>query len=498
MTAAPDRSGSRALLIGVAHYTHPDIPDIPAATTNLTDLRRVLTAEKGGGFATEHCTLLTDPDHSTQIGAAISTAAHEAGEVLLVYFTGHGLLDRRGRLHLALSSSDPAFSQVGWTSVPFTMLREEILDSPARARILILDCCFSGRAFEAMSGDAGLVAGQTEIRGTYTIVSSAANETSYAPAGHRNTAFTAALLAAAGTPGLALDELYRETDRRLHRDGHPRPRRRSIDIAGDLRLFGIAADEQQHRTDAESGDSDLAHRLGSGQEHQGGTEDAESRYGRAAVDGDSDAMRDLADLLYERGASTEAESWYRRAAEAGHSDAMRNLGFQLYGRGELAEAESWYRRAAAAGDSAAMRNVGILLAERDESAEAEVWYQKAINAGDTLAMYNFGVLLGERGELAEAENWYRRAADAGNTNAMFNLGNRLSERGRLVDAEFWYLRAAATGHAEAMNNLGVLLAGRGEIVAAESWYRRAADAGSTRAMSNLDHLPDERDAFPRD
>ncbi|MGW5383333.1 caspase, EACC1-associated type [Nocardia sp. NPDC003963] len=492
MTAVPDRSGSRALLIGVAHYTHADIPDIPSATANLTDLRRVLTAEDGGGFDAEHCTLLTDPGHSTQIGAAVSAAAHEAGEVLLVYFTGHGLLDRRGRLHLALTGSNPEFSQVGWTSVPFTMLREEILDSPARARILILDCCFSGRAFEAMSGGAGLVAGQTEIRGTYTIVSSSANETSYAPAGHRNTAFTAAMLAAAETPGLSLDELYREADRILQRGGHPRPQRRTVDIAGDLRLFGVPDDEQRHRKNAEAGDSDAMYRLAGGLVSRGDTERAEFWYRRSAGAGEVRAMCSLGILLMEHGESTEAESWYRRAIEAGNTAAMHNLGILLTERGELTEAESWYRRSAGAGQVGAMCNLGNLLKERGELAEAESWYRRAIEGGVALAMCNLGILLKERGELAEAESWYRRAADDGQIEAMNNLGALLMERGESTEAETWYRRAAEAGDALAMNNLGALLMERGELAEAESWYRRAIEAGNTAAMNYLGLLLEKR------
>ncbi|MCX4095852.1 hypothetical protein [Nocardia sp. alder85J] len=85
----------------------------------------------------------------------------------------------RGRLPLALTISDP--DRIRWTTVPFEALREEILDSRARARILILDRCFAGRAFEAMSDLSSPVAGQTDVRGTYTIASSSSrNETSFA------------------------------------------------------------------------------------------------------------------------------------------------------------------------------------------------------------------------------------------------------------------------------------------------------------------------------
>jgi hypothetical protein len=222
------------VLIGTSHYDH--LAPIPAAAANVTDLDGILTGP-GGAFITGHCAIVIDPER-TEMGRVVSRAAREATGVLLVYYTGHGLLDRRGRLHLTVPGSDP--DDIRWTTVPFETLREEILDSPARTKILILDCCFAGRAFEAMADVPGLVAGQTDLRGTYTIASCSANEPSFAPAGHRHTAFTGALLTAnIATPGSTLDELYRETDRHLQRNGYPRPQRRNIDIAGELRLFGL-------------------------------------------------------------------------------------------------------------------------------------------------------------------------------------------------------------------------------------------------------------------
>lgn len=251
MTHRPDSARSRAVLVGVGDYTHNDLPGIPAAATNITDLHLLLTFPAVGSFVTEHCVMVSEPSSGAEIGAAVRAAARQATDVLLVYYAGHGLLDRRGRLHLAVTNSDP--DQVGWTALAFETLREEMLESSANTRILILDCCFSGRAFEAMSAVPGAVFGQVDIRGTYTIVSSSANETSFAPVGHRHTAFTAALLSAASTTsGLTLDELYRSIDQRLLRSGYPRPRRRSVDSAGALVLFNkVAAAEplSQHRSE---------------------------------------------------------------------------------------------------------------------------------------------------------------------------------------------------------------------------------------------------------
>ncbi|WP_433723272.1 caspase, EACC1-associated type [Nocardia sp. CA-129566] len=142
-------------------------------------------------------------------------ARRRASDVLLVYYAGHGLLDQRGRLHLALPDTDP--SRIRWTALPYETLREELGNSHAATRIVLLDCCFSGRAIDAMASAASAVAGQIDIDGTYIITPTAANRTPNAPPGQPYTAFTAALLTAAETEhDLTLDDLFTNVDRILH------------------------------------------------------------------------------------------------------------------------------------------------------------------------------------------------------------------------------------------------------------------------------------------
>ncbi|MGW4369822.1 caspase family protein [Nocardia takedensis] len=232
MTRPPHRDSSRAVLVGVGRYDL--LHDIPSAANNVLDLHRLLTSP-GAILSTQHCRTLRDPAGTHQIGDEVERAAEEASDTLLVYFTGHGVLDSRGRLYLALTSTDP--DRIRWTALPFATVREAIAESSARTRILILDCCFSGRAFDALSTGPDAILGQAEIEGTYTITSSSRNEPSFAPPGQRHTAFTAALIAAASTPGLPLDDLYNRTRRHLRERGHPDPQRRAVNTAGRLVLF---------------------------------------------------------------------------------------------------------------------------------------------------------------------------------------------------------------------------------------------------------------------
>jgi len=179
--------------------------------------------------------VLTDPTSPDDVGAALSEAAATATDLLLVYYAGHGLVDDRGRLHLALAQTHP--HRPRWTALPFDLLREEIAHSAATTRVLVLDCCFSGRAIETMTDDQGVIGGQLEVAGTYTLTSTSDNAPSYAPTGDRYTAFTGAVLRALDhADPLTLDQLYVVVDRDLAARNLPRPRRRVTNTAGNLAL----------------------------------------------------------------------------------------------------------------------------------------------------------------------------------------------------------------------------------------------------------------------
>ncbi|WP_329028402.1 caspase, EACC1-associated type [Streptomyces sp. NBC_00690] len=229
----------RAVLLGTARYTSAELPDIPAVTANLDALREALTTGPYALLPPNNCQVLGDstarPISGPSVGAALAEADREAEDLLLVYYAGHGLLDRQGKLHLALPSTDP--DSPGYTAIPLELVQRDLAGARARTRILILDCCFSGRAVVAMATPGSLVTGQLDLPGTYTLTSTTATAPAHAPAGERFTAFTAALLEALAIPDpLTLDEIHAFTDRKLLGRGLPRPQRRAVNAAGDLLL----------------------------------------------------------------------------------------------------------------------------------------------------------------------------------------------------------------------------------------------------------------------
>ncbi|MEU6328143.1 glycine betaine ABC transporter substrate-binding protein [Streptomyces sp. NPDC047049] len=242
MALLPDATNSRAVLIGTSRYTH--LAALPSVANNLTALATALRAPSSWGLAKEHCTVITNPGDWTEVLHAVRTAAEEASDTLLVYFAGHGLLEEtRGDLFLGLPHSEQGRS---YTGVPYSALRDVVLTGRPKRHVVILDCCFSGRALGTMSGPAA-IADQAEIEGSYLLAASPETSFALAPQGETYTAFTGELLRLLhnGVPGgpdlLDLDTVYNTMRAALRAKGRPLPQKRDRNTAGQLALSRNAA-----------------------------------------------------------------------------------------------------------------------------------------------------------------------------------------------------------------------------------------------------------------
>jgi caspase domain-containing protein len=238
----PDPSKSTAVLIGTTTYRSPDLHDMPQVGHNLDDLFQALTDPVTGVFHPRRCTVLKDPADPKTVGNALEAAAKAASDVLLIYFAGHGLVSKDSKLRLTVPGTTR--EQCRYDGVPFDWVREILSETTAKVKVLVLDCCYAGRAIASMSPTDAveLAVSQMEVSGTYILTSTTATDTSHCPPEERNTAFTGVLLslmrqpAAAGRAPLTLDHLYRGADAELHRRALPRPQRRAENTAADLAL----------------------------------------------------------------------------------------------------------------------------------------------------------------------------------------------------------------------------------------------------------------------
>ncbi|MTE12861.1 caspase family protein [Nocardia aurantiaca] len=217
----PNPANSRAILLACDSFTaDPDLPSLPAAGPSMFDLAGLL--EVGGVFGRTEP--LLNPT-TNQLLAAIQDAADQTTDTLLLYYCGHGVLSRTGELHLATPDTSVRFPHSG---AAYSVVRDLLSGSPSIRATVILDCCFSGRAAEAM----GPLDGMTDIPSTYVLSATSRNSAALAPAGARYTAFTSAIIdtlrdgAPPDQPVVTVHDLYRGTRRLLEQRDAPRPSNR--------------------------------------------------------------------------------------------------------------------------------------------------------------------------------------------------------------------------------------------------------------------------------
>ena len=141
----PDNQSSRAVLIGCSAFKNLD--DLPAVRNNIVALSKCFRAKDLWGLRTSSLFEVNDPVRSEDMLEPIHRAADEATDTLIVYYAGHGMVDRRNNLLLALTGSVPNKS---FTATAYEHVRDILLESRATRRIVILDCCYSGRALGTM------------------------------------------------------------------------------------------------------------------------------------------------------------------------------------------------------------------------------------------------------------------------------------------------------------------------------------------------------------
>ncbi|MGW3956977.1 caspase family protein [Streptomyces sp. NPDC004752] len=237
MSVLPDPGASRAVLVGTGRYEH--LEQLPAVSNNVRALADLLCGPLSLQLPERRVTVVENPAAAHAVVGAVRQAAAEATDTLIVYFSGHGLVDGQDQLCLALPHTE--FGRIE-TGLPYDWVRQVLLlDSCAERHVVILDCCYSGLALGRMSGGTGL-ADQAAVEGSFLLAAAAETRTALAPVGQTYTAFTGALLEALrqGVPGgpalLDLGFLYRHLRLTLEARGHPVPQARDRNSGAQVAL----------------------------------------------------------------------------------------------------------------------------------------------------------------------------------------------------------------------------------------------------------------------
>ncbi|OXY99569.1 caspase, EACC1-associated type [Streptomyces diastatochromogenes] len=243
-TTALASSGARVLLIGTGTHDGPTLTSVPAVPRSVEALAAVL-AERCG-VTPDRLRTLVDPADARTMALAVADAAQEAESTLLVYYVGHGLIGPGDELYLAATATDRLTPGLAaHQALSFSALREALTLCRAASVIVVLDCCFSGRARLGAGTPQPAAFSLPSGHGMYLMGS--AEQLALAPDDAEHTALTGELISLLrdGDPRaprlLTLDDVYDHLFRALRSRGGPLPRRQAGDRSGGLVLAVNAA-----------------------------------------------------------------------------------------------------------------------------------------------------------------------------------------------------------------------------------------------------------------
>ena len=199
-----------ALVVATGTYDDPGLRRLRAPGRDAADLAQVLADPDIGGFTVT--TMFDQPAQLVRLAIEDFLDGRGTGDMLLVYFSCHGLVDARGRLYFA--ATDTRKDRLAATGVESGWVLDQLEYCRGRRQVLILDSCFSGAIARGAKGEAdldlpGRFLGQG--RGRVVLTASTATEYSFegeptdaaAPAG---SVFTAALVQGLRTGAADIDD----------------------------------------------------------------------------------------------------------------------------------------------------------------------------------------------------------------------------------------------------------------------------------------------------
>jgi hypothetical protein len=217
-----------ALLIGVSEY-EPGLNPLPAAVKDLDAMKEVLLHPEMGGFAGADIVLLKNPKRQ-EMEESIETlfANRHRDDLVLLFFSGHGIKDDAGRLYLGTSKTrkTPQGDLVRSSAVAANFVHENMSRSRSKRQVVILDSCFSGAFAEGLSAkDDGTIDIRTQLggEGRAVLTSSSSTQYSFEQEGEELSLYTRFLIegiktGAADLDGddvVSIDELHEYASRKV-------------------------------------------------------------------------------------------------------------------------------------------------------------------------------------------------------------------------------------------------------------------------------------------
>jgi len=212
-------SGKYALIIGNTEYIDPGLAQLTAPGKDAEDFARILKDRDICAF--DIVNILLNQLSSTVVESIDEFFDQKKPDDLLVlYFSGHGVRDEVGSLYLAVKNT--IRSRLRSTAIRSEYIREAIDQSRSKRQVVILDCCNSGAFPQGTKAEVGGTMGMVSaFQGYGRFILTASDATQFAWEGDRvigetqNSLFTHFLVKGLegeadsdGDGRITVDELY--------------------------------------------------------------------------------------------------------------------------------------------------------------------------------------------------------------------------------------------------------------------------------------------------
>jgi len=163
-----------ALIIGNTKYVDPGLAQLTAPGKDAEDFARVLENQEICAF--DHVNMILNQPSSSVIEAIdVFFDQKKPDDLLVLYFSGHGVRDELGALYLAVSNTNRA--RLRSTAVKSDYIREAMDQSRSKRQVLILDCYNSGAYAQGTKAATGVSIGTaTAFEGGYGRIILTAND----------------------------------------------------------------------------------------------------------------------------------------------------------------------------------------------------------------------------------------------------------------------------------------------------------------------------------
>jgi Caspase domain len=236
--------GRYALVVASSRYADPTLRQLEAPGHDARSLSSVLSTPTIGDF---NVTTLEDepaPKVTQEIEAFFDGRRRE--DLVLLYFSGHGILDESARLYFA--TTDTRVDRPRSTAVSADFVNDLMGECRSRRQVLVLDCCNSGAFARGIKAGSTIGTGD-RFEGRGRVVITASDALQYAFEGDHvegegiGSVFTRALVDGLrsgkadlnGDGDITLDELYDYVYGRVLDDSpRQRPRKWAFGVEGQI------------------------------------------------------------------------------------------------------------------------------------------------------------------------------------------------------------------------------------------------------------------------